>query len=113
MPKASLSQVIDNVVVNAIYWLNGKSETNQRNLSIAVNKNERSIVICNDGPKIQPNIRRALFRSYFVTSKPNGRGLGMYISHQIMKRNNGTIELLDENSSENKYGGAAFKIGFE
>lgn len=113
MPKSSLSQVIDNVVANAIHWLNGKSEANARNLSISVNKEERSIVICNDGPKIQPHIKRGLFHSYFVSSKPEGRGLGLYISHEIMKRNNGIIELLDESSPENKYGGAAFKISFE
>lgn len=32
----------------------------------------------------------------FVASKPNGRGLALYICHEILKRLNATIEFLDE-----------------
>jgi signal transduction histidine kinase/anti-sigma regulatory factor (Ser/Thr protein kinase) len=110
---ASLSQVLDNVISNAIYWLAGKSEASDRKLSVKVNGKEREIVICNNGPKVQPNVRKNLFKYPFVSSKPNGRGLGMYICSEIMKQNKGSIDLLSEDSSENKYAGAGFLVSLK
>ncbi|MCA2003651.1 MAG: ATP-binding protein [Candidatus Nitrosotenuis sp.] len=109
---ASLSQVLDNVIANATYWLNVKTEINDRKLSIVVNATSKTITISNNGSKIAPNIKRALFLAPFVTSKPDGRGLGLYICHEILKRNNASIEFLSEDNSENKYKSAAFKITF-
>lgn len=111
---AALSQVFDNVIANAIYWLSGKSEVNERNLHVQINKDEQSVIISNNGPKIQPHIKRSIFAGRpFVSSKPSGRGLGMFITQKILERNNGSIELLDENDPRNKFGGAAFRISFE
>ncbi|MDE1764947.1 MAG: ATP-binding protein [Thaumarchaeota archaeon] len=109
---ASLSQVLDNVIANATYWLNVKSEMNDRKLSIVVNAANKTITISNNGSKISPNIKRALFHGPFVTSKPDGRGLGLFISHEILKRHNGNIEFLAEDDSNNKYQSASFMITF-
>ena len=46
------SQVLDNLMANAIYWLKGKSESSERRLSISLNREERTIVICNNGPNV-------------------------------------------------------------
>ncbi len=109
---ASLSQVLDNIISNAIYWLGVKSEIKDRKLSIVVDSTKKSITISNNGSLISHNIKQALFKAPFVTSKPDGRGLGLYICHEIMKRNNGTVEFLAENDQRNKYGSAAFMIKF-
>lgn len=109
---ASLSQVIDNVITNAIYWLGVKSELNDRKLSIDVDAKKRTLVISNNGALIPHNIKKALFKAPFVTSKPNGRGLGLYICHEILKRHNATIEILDERDQRNKYESASFIISF-
>jgi C4-dicarboxylate-specific signal transduction histidine kinase len=109
---ASLSQVIDNVVANAVYWLGSKTEVGDRKLSIIVNSDERSIAISDNGAPLAHNIKKALFKAPFVTSKPTGRGLGLYIAHEILKAHHGTIEFLDEKDPRNRYGGTAFLISF-
>jgi signal transduction histidine kinase len=110
---ASLSQVIDNIVANAIYWLGSKTEVADRKLSVVVNPEERSIIISDNGAPLAHHIKKALFREPFITSKPNGRGLGLYISHQILKEHKASIEFLDEKDSRNKYGGTAFILLFQ
>lgn len=109
---ASLSQVIDNVVANAIYWLGSKTEVNNRKLSVVVDSEDRSVTISDNGAPLAHNIKMALFKAPFITSKPNGRGLGLYISHQILKTHNASIEFLEEKDPRNKYGGSAFLLSF-
>jgi hypothetical protein len=109
---ASLSQVLDNVIANATYWLNVKTEINDRKLSINVNPTSKTITISNNGAKIAPNIKKALFKNLFVTSKPDGRGLGLYICNEILKRNNASIKFLSESDPDNKYQSASFMITF-
>lgn len=109
---ASLSQVLDNVIANAVYWLNCKTEIDDRKLGISVNSQNRTITISNNGSKIPPNIKRALFKGPFVTSKPDGRGLGLFISNEILKRNNGSIEFLADDDPDNQYKSASFRISF-
>lgn len=110
---ASLSQVLDNVIANAVYWLNAKSEINDRRLAIVVNAKSKTITISDNGSKIAPNIKRSLFLAPFVTSKPDGRGLGLFISQKILKRNEAFIQFLSEDDPENNYQRASFKITFE
>lgn len=110
--EASLAQVIDNIIHNAIYWLKQKVEIKDRRLRIEIISAERNILISNNGPAILPNIRRRLFKYPFTTSKqPEGRGLGMYIAAEILKRNGGQITIA---SSEDTriLSGAAFSIKF-
>jgi signal transduction histidine kinase len=109
---ASISQVLDNIIANACYWLNGKSEINDRKLHIAIDPQDKSIVISNNGPPIAPNIKRALFQGPFVTSKPDGRGLGLYIVKEILDRNNAEINFLAEDDPRNKFGRTAFMVSF-
>lgn len=109
---ASLSQVIDNVVANAIYWLGSKTEVGDRKLSVVVIPEEMAVIISNNGAPLAHNIKKAVFKAPFVTSKPNGRGMGLYISSQILKSHDGSIEWLEEKDPRNRYGGAAFLISF-
>ncbi len=112
MSEASLSQVIDNIISNAIYWLQQKSEKTRRFIFITINPMERTILISNNGSRILPNIKTDLFKVPFTTAKYEGRGLGMFITSEILQRNNAYIELLDENNKDNKFRSAAFKITF-
>jgi nitrogen-specific signal transduction histidine kinase len=54
-------------------------------------------------------MHRMIFRFPFVTSKHNGRGLGMYISSELVRKYDASIELVDEKSSENVFHGTCFK----
>lgn len=110
---ASLSQVIDNIIVNAVYWLDTKTELDDRRLSIDVNSEDKTVVISDNGSLIPHNIKKVLFKQPFVTSKPNGRGLGLYISSEIMKRYNATINYLSEDDKRNRFHATAFILDFD
>ncbi|RLJ08504.1 MAG: hypothetical protein DRP13_02340 [Candidatus Aenigmatarchaeota archaeon] len=110
--EASLAQVFSNIISNALYWLKLKSETDKRKIRVTINQKENSVIVVNSGPRILPNIKKYIFKRPFVTSKPDGRGLGMYITAEILRRNNAEIKILNDLDPENSLGGAGFKIIF-
>ncbi len=62
---------------------------------------------CRDnGPGINPSIQKDIFKPFFTT-KPvgQGTGLGLYISHEIVRKHQGRI--IQENLVE---GGALFEV---
>ncbi|GAB4271286.1 ATP-binding protein [Thermincola ferriacetica] len=110
---ASLAQVLDNIISNAIHWLKQKSEKNNRRLKIELLGNDRVILISNNGPYMPPSIRNNLFTRPFVTLKADGRGLGMYIVNEIMQRNKGNIQLVSNEDYPSVLEGVGFKLTFE
>lgn len=58
-----------------------------------------------NGPGIDPKIRSRIFQKG-ITTKGDGKGLGLYLSKRIVESYGGTIELLDEKDTQ----GAAFII---
>ncbi len=89
--RSACGQVIDNVIVNAIYWLKQKTNISDRKLFIRYDKTQRIIEFANNGPGISPEIKKFLFKKPFVSAKPSGRGLGLFISQKIMEMNGGEI----------------------
>jgi PAS domain S-box-containing protein len=57
-----------------------------------------------EGCGITPEARQTLFEPFFTT-KPNGTGLGLYISHDIVKRHGGRLAVSSEPG-----GGATFTV---
>ena len=66
-------------------------------------KNQAEIVISDDGPGIDTDIREKLFQKGASTT---GGGLGLYLVREILKVHNGTIEFINSD----RYNGAAFRI---
>jgi signal transduction histidine kinase len=62
------------------------------------------IDVTDNGPGIQPEVGRRLFEQFFTT-KPQGTGLGLYISRQIVEEHGGEIRWTSEPGS-----GATFTI---
>lgn len=110
MSEAALAQVIDNILDNAVYWLSRVNPAGGRRLRIDLDPTERTLVISNNGPAVDRAILDRLFVRPFVTTKPDGHGLGMYLSAEIMKRAGGRIELLPEEETE--LGGPGFVLRF-
>ena len=48
------------------------------------------IAIIDTGPGITPEVAKRLFEQFFTT-KPQGTGLGLYISRQIIEGHGGTL----------------------
>ncbi len=102
---ANLGQVMINIVKNAIQAVD--PETGQIELTTGHDPAASKIYItCRDnGPGVADDKRTDIFKPFFTT-KPvgQGTGLGLYISHEIVKKHGGVI-LLDTADD-----GATFKI---
>jgi two-component system sensor kinase FixL len=88
--KIQVQQVILNLIRNAIEAM---QETARRELTIATAEQPDSMVlisIADTGPGIAPEIAPQLFQP-FVTSKPNGMGVGLSISRTIIEAHGGRL----------------------
>lgn len=109
MSTASLSQVLDNIVSNACYWLGKTTRKNERRICIKIYPNDRTVVVSNNGPFMAHNIKNRLFQEPFVTTKPDGRGLGLYISNEIIK-DRGQVGLLQADDPRNEFDRVSFSV---
>jgi signal transduction histidine kinase len=93
--------VFVNLLDNAIFWMKGRSGAK----TIILDADNRGFLISDTGPGVNPRDRAAIFERGF-TRKPGGRGLGLKISRDILKRENFTLELEESPSGK----GATFRI---
>lgn len=73
--------VFVNLVDNAIFWLQDQAEPRV----IRLDADEDAMTVTDNGPGIPPRDREAVFELGF-TRKPGGRGLGLYISKDVLDR---------------------------
>jgi signal transduction histidine kinase len=90
---ASVVQVLDNLVNNACYWL-GASAPQTPQIRITLDSQSRTVTVADNGPGIPEHARGQLFQPFF-TLRNGGRGLGLYISRELLKQMNATICLAD------------------
>ncbi len=57
------------------------------------------ISIANNGSPISKESREQIFVPFFTT-KPEGTGIGLSLSRQIMRQHNGTVQLTRSDSTE-------------
>ena len=59
--------------------------------------NEVEVTICDTGPGIPPDVEAKIFEPFFTTKPPGiGSGLGLHISHQVVVRHGGRMEVASE-----------------
>ena len=99
-----LNQVWTNLIDNA---LDAVSESGRVTISADRQMNRVVVRIADNGSGIAPDIRDRIFDP-FVTSKPPGQGtgLGLDIARQLVRRNNGDIEV------ESRPGNTEFRVTF-
>jgi len=101
-----LQQVILNLALNGIEAMRGQPE-GKRQLVIRcrrANEGEVEVVVSDSGSGIDPKLLPRIFDA-FVTSKPDGMGLGLSISRTIVEAHGGRM------AAENPpAGGAAFRF---
>ena len=73
--------VFVNLIDNAIFWLKGRRTQG----IIRLDAKGNSLIISDNGPGIPESDREEIFELGF-TRKPGGRGLGLYISREILER---------------------------
>ncbi len=108
MGKGHLMQIFSNLFDNSLYWLKFKPIREGREIKVVVTAKERSIIFADDGPGIDPKIETHLFEP-FISLKPDGRGLGLYIINDILQNYKSEIEVMADSKTLT---GANFKITF-
>ena len=104
MNKGKLTQVIDNLLLNSEYWL--KEDLRKSHISTAqvlIRAKAPMIEIYDTGRGVAPSVEHYLFQP-FVTMKPQGRGLGLFIARQLLNSSGCSISLLPErNQFDRRY----------
>ncbi|WP_353477471.1 sensor histidine kinase [Arenibacter sp. M-2] len=100
-----LTQVIFNLVLNAIYFSPVKGKIG---ITVKETNGNIQISIADQGPGIDPKTRDRIFEPFYST-KPvgEGSGLGLSVVHGIIKSHKGTIKY-----RSNKPKGAIFTVDF-
>ena len=96
MNVGKLTQVFDNLILNSEYWLREKAKTDVAfKPKIIIEIEDPLVRIFDNGNGISPEIEGTVFQP-FVTTKPRdvGRGLGLFITQQILESQGGEIYLL-------------------
>lgn len=106
---AVLLQLLINLFDNAIYWLS-VVEINVKKISITLDGDNKQVIFSDNGPGIHPDDSPYIFEAFY-SGKEDGRGLGLYIAHQLLDRMGYSIELA-ELKSEKILSGANFVINF-
>jgi signal transduction histidine kinase len=93
--------VFVNLVDNAIFWLRDQ----QKPKIIRFDARGTALLISDTGPGISSRDRQSIFELGF-TRKPSGRGLGLYISKEVLDREGYALSVAEISQSS----GATFVI---
>lgn len=97
--------VFINVINNAIYWMRNKQE---RVIKLDYIHESEELVIANSGDKI-PDYRLGSIFELFYSQRPNGRGIGLYLSKQSLNESGLDINATNE-KKYNSLKGACFIV---
>jgi len=87
MSRAVLSQVIQNLLDNAIYWVSqkhGKSGAGKIEITLKKTKAGFDITVSDNGLGIDDSDKEIIFEPYY-SKKPNGAGLGLHIARLVIE----------------------------
>ena len=85
--RGMVIQIMENLVVNAAYWLKRQAEYQGRfvpQLVVTVDGQTRCVMVQDNGPGVSVSRKERIFHP-FVTTKPSGmgKGLGLYIARDM------------------------------
>jgi signal transduction histidine kinase len=92
--KGKLIQIIDNLILNSEYWL--KEDIKQGKIKkgvVTVNMLFPYVQVYDNGRGIDPTVEEILFEP-FISTKIDGRGLGLFIVKQLLNSEGCDIVLL-------------------
>jgi len=90
-----VEQVLINLLLNAIQALDGKPDAKIELTSRLDERGRVIIQVGDNGPGIIPEVLEKIFIPFFTT-KPEGSGIGLSLSRQIMRLHRGTITARSE-----------------
>jgi signal transduction histidine kinase len=110
--SGELRQVFANLIANAIDALTLTGTTLRFHIFDCTDwqnpaRRGTRIVLLDDGPGMTPETQRNLFHPFFTTKGQKGTGLGLWVSHGILTRHNGTIHIKSRTGARH---GSCFSI---
>jgi signal transduction histidine kinase len=88
---SELNQVWTNILDNAIDAMGGHGRIRVRAFA---RDGDVVVEICDDGPGMPPEVRERIFEPFYTTKPPgSGTGLGLHISHNVVGRHGGRIDV--------------------
>ena len=102
--RGRLTQVVDNILLNAEYWLKqAQARSADFTPKLAVDYASPRIRIWDNAGGVDPVVEGALFEPFITLKrKDEGRGLGLFISAQILESMGCTIALLGERNEHGR-----------
>jgi signal transduction histidine kinase len=79
-----------NIIDNAIYWLDNQGENEKK---IILDADHEGFIISNNGPGIEERLKERIFE-FGETKKPGGRGMGLAVSRETLRREGFEIDLV-------------------
>jgi two-component system NtrC family sensor kinase len=102
--SGEITQVILNLVTNAIQAISSVKMAGRIHISSALIRDRVRIAVSDDGPGIRPSDLHRIFEPFFTTKK-TGHGLGLNLSRRIIRENGGEMSVANNPSC-----GATFTI---
>lgn len=106
---AVLLQLLINLFDNSIYWLSVVNMQDKK-ISVKLDGENNQLIFSDNGPGIHPDDEPYIFEAFY-SGKEDGRGLGLYIANQLLRRMGYSISLA-ELKSEKILSGANFVVNF-
>jgi PAS domain S-box-containing protein len=109
---AEMRQVVSNLLANAIDAVEpgGQIDICVENARFKDSQPAVALIVRDNGCGISKENTDKLFRPFFTTKGQNGTGLGLWITHGIVSKVGGYIEVESETAAENH--GTTFKVVF-
>ena len=109
MNRARLTQVLDNLVRNSVYWLRtgpaeSSVEPSEADKRVVVEVGPSGFVVWDNGPGVDVKYEDSLF-DVFVSAKPDrepGQGLGLFIVRNLLQSEGCDIALLPERNDHGR-----------
>ncbi len=106
---AVILQLLINLFDNSIYWLASPGIFDKK-IIVTLDGNNNRVIFSDNGPGISIDDKPYIFEAFY-SGKEDGRGLGLYIARQLLKRMGYSISLA-ELESDQILSGANFVIDF-
>jgi len=92
--RVEIQQVLVNLVVNAIEAAAPQRARARIEIRVAATRRSVRVSVIDNGPGIAPELREKVFDPY-VTTKPEGLGMGLMICQTILESHGGALELVE------------------
>jgi PAS domain S-box-containing protein len=88
--EGEIRQIVTNLVANA---LDALDDGGLLQLRLWKDRDRAQLEIRDNGRGIPPEVMERLFQPFFTTKRESGTGLGLWVSRELARKNDGTIEV--------------------